>query len=130
MIYKYIFYKIYECGINWFDPTAPQISTTIILSFFPFTILVPVFRLIKYFNIPLFSSSSQDGFPTTLFVMMFIFILVFNIVYFFSYHNWKEIIIFFRNNEISKKTKVIAKFYIVYCTSIIAYLFLFLGFEF
>jgi len=126
MIYQYIFFKYYQWTSKWFDPFIPQITTTIILSLSPLAILYSILRLAGYLNIYQFSMSS---YTVTIFFVIFILLLVSNQIYFFPYYNWKEIILYFREHEISGKSKTIAYVYIIYCTSVYFILFMFLGYD-
>ncbi len=130
MIYKYIFYKIYHWVNNWFDPIAPKITTTLILSLLPLSILYTILRIVSYLNIFQFSMRDTRSPIVIAFAVILIVLIAFNQVYFFSYNNWKEIIIFFREHEIPRKSKIAANVYIIFCTSIYIILFMFLGYNF
>lgn len=130
MLYDYIYFKIYEWVSKMIDPFAPQITTTIILSIFPlslFYLLLKILSLIGIYNF-------EMGFTTSntfiLFGAIFLILIVANQIYFFIYKNWKEIIRYFRKNEVTNLVKNLTKIYIVVCTSIYAILFLFLGYKF
>jgi len=127
MLYDYIFYKMYEWISKMIDPFMPQVTTTIILSSFPLSILYLVLYIPDLLGIYNF----EIGFSTSsffiLFIVLFIILVIVNQVYFFVYKNWKEIILYFRKNEVTKRIKNYSKIYIVFCISIYAVLFLFLG---
>lgn len=130
MIYKYIFYKFYQWAREWFDPFAPQISSTLILSLLPLSILYLIVRLAGILDLLQFDMNTTLSPMVISFVVIFALLVLFNQIYFFVYYNWRDIILYFRENEISKSTKIIANVYIVLCTSVYAFLFLFLGYEF
>lgn len=130
MLYKYIYYKIYEWSKERIDPTAPQITTTIILSLFPLSILYVLLRIFSYLNFYSFDMSFTISSTFIMFGVIFLILVVFNQIYFFAYNDWKEIILYFRNTDVSMKMKRYAKFYIIFCTSVYAVLFFFLGYKF
>lgn len=128
MFYKYTYYKIYEWIRVRFDPFAPQITTTIILSLFPLAILYLPLRLLSYLNFYNFEMKFTTSSTFIVFGIIFLALLVFNQLYFFALNEWKEIILFFRKNDISDKIKITANVYIVFCTSVYFILFIFLGY--
>jgi len=130
MFYKYTYYKIYEWIKDRIDPTAPQITATIILSLFPLAILYILLRLLSYLNFYNFDMSFTTSSTFIIFGIIFLVLLVLNQLYFFALNDWKGIIIFFRKNEISDKLKMVANIYIVFCTSVYFILFMFLGYNF
>jgi hypothetical protein len=130
MLYKYIYFKVYEWIKERIDPTAPQITSTIILSLFPLSILYVVFRFLSYLGVYKLNLSHTTSSAFIVFIVLFVLLIIINQIYFFALNDWKEIILFFRKNEISNKLKIIANVYIVFCTSVYFILFLFLGYSF
>ena len=112
------------------DPFAPQITTTIILSIFPLSIFYLILKTLSLLNIYNFEMDFTTSTTFILFGIIFLIFLVVNQIYFFAYKNWKELIIYFRKNEVTRRIKNLTKIYIVVCTSIYAILFLFLGYKF
>ena len=130
MIYKYVFYKFYEWIRNWFDPFAPQVTTTLVMSLMPLSLLYLALRIAALLNLIAFDMRSAISPLVIAFAVIFLLLIIFNQIYFFSYYKWKEIILYFRANEISKSTKIAAYVYIAFTASIYFILFLFLGIEF
>ncbi len=130
MLYDYIYFRVYEWTSKMIDPFAPQITTTIILSIFPLSIFYLILRILSYLSIYDFEMSITTSTTFILFGIIFLILLVINQIYFFAYKNWKEIILYFRKNEVTKRIKTYTKIYIIFCTSIYAILFLFLGYKF
>jgi hypothetical protein len=112
------------------DPFAPQITTTIILSLFPLSIFYLILKILSLLSIYNFEMDFTTSNTFILFGAIFLILLVANQIYFFAYKNWKEIIVYFRKNEVTSRIKNLTKIYIVFSTSIYAILFLFLGFKF
>lgn len=130
MLYKYIYYKFYNWSINYFDPFAPQITATFILSLSPLSIIYVLFRFLSLLGIYHFDMSTTTKATFIVFLVLLILLIIFNQIYFFAINNWKEIILFFRKNEISNKLKLAANVYIIFCTSVYFILFIFLGYDF
>jgi len=130
MLYDYIFFKVYEWTSKMIDPFAPQITSTIILSLFPLSIIYLILKFLSYLNIYNFEMSFTTNKTFILFGIIFLIILILNQIYFFAYKNWKDIIIYFRKNEVTKRIKTYSKIYIIFCNSIYAILFFFLGYKF
>ncbi len=130
MLYKYIYYKFYSWASNYFDPFAPQITATIILSLLPLSIPYVFFRLFDYLSIYHFDMSLTTSSTFIIFIVLFVLLIIFNQIYFFALNDWKKIILFFRKNEISDKLRLVANIYIVFCTSVYFILFMFLGYNF
>ena len=130
MLYDYIYFKIYEWVSKMIDPFAPQITTTIILSIFPLSIFYLVLKILSFFSIYNFEMSFTTSNTFILFGIIFLVLLIINQFYFFAFKNWKEVIIYFRKNEVSNRIKIYSKISIIVCISISAVLFLFLGYKF
>ncbi len=130
MIYKYIFYKFYSWACEWYDPFAPQITATLILSLLPLSILYTILLLASYLDIIQFSMDYISSPFVVAFIVIFISLVIINQIYFFAYNNWKEIILFFRKNDISKRSKIAAYIYIIFCSSVYFLLFIFFGYNF
>lgn len=130
MIYKYIFYKFYSWAREWYDPFVPQITATLILSLLPLSIPYSILLLASYLNIIQFSMDYITSPFVIAFIVIFILLVVFNQIYFFAYNNWKQIILFFRENDISKWSKIAAYLYIIFCTSVYFILLIFFGYDF
>jgi hypothetical protein len=130
MLYDHIYFKIYEWVSKMIDPFGPQITTTIILSIFPLSIFYLILKILSLLSIYNFEMGFTTSDTFILFGVIFLILLVVNQIYFFAYKNWKEIIIYFRKNEVTNRVKNLTKIYIVVCTSIYAILFLFLGYKF
>ena len=64
MIYKYIFYKIYQWISQWIDTFGPQCTTTLILSLLPVSILYSILHFTGLFARPLeaVSLENESGF--------------------------------------------------------------------
>lgn len=130
MIYKFIYYKYYQWISEWLEPFAPQITSTLAMALLPLSILYPIIRLFIYLNIVHLSFSYSTNPIVVAYVIVFILLLAFNQIYFFVFNNWKEIILSFRKNEVSKKCKISAYVIIIYSTTVYLILFLFLGYNF
>lgn len=130
MLYDYIYFKIYEWVSKMIDPFAPQITTTIILSLFPLSIFYLLLKMLSLLSIFNYEMNFTTSNTFIMFGVIFLILLFVNQVYFFAYKNWKEIIIFFRKNEVTNRIKNYTRIYIAVCTSIYAILFLFLGYNF
>ena len=114
MFYKYTFYKLYKwAGIGVGEDTfyphlgATYLLTLLILSNAYFIlVLLDKFQILKYNGDFIYSSSVK------ILIVVFVSMLLFNHLYFFWINKWREIIKYFKNNNISSKTKLLSNTYI------------------
>jgi hypothetical protein len=130
MFYDYLYFKIYEWVRKTIDPFVPQITATLILSIFPMSLLYLLLKIFSFLSIYNLDISFTTSNTFILFGLVFLILLVANQIYFLAYKNWKEIIIYFKKNEVSSRIKYLTNIYIIVCTLICAILFLFLGYKF
>ena len=130
MLYKYLFYKVYEYISKWFDPFVPQVTTTIALSLSPLSIIYLVLYLMNSLGVLKFSLGKTTEFGFIFFIAFFILLLIINQLYFFAFINWQDIIIYFRKNKTSKKTKIFVNIYLIISLTIYSFALLFLGYNF
>jgi hypothetical protein len=130
MFYKFIYYKYYQWISESIDPFAPQITSLLMISLLPLSTIYSFIRVIHTLHI----SQIKIGYTTNpiiiVLIVLFIILFIFNQIYFFVINNWKELILFFRENEISRKKKIVAYIIIIYSTIVYAVFFIFLGFNF
>jgi predicted nucleic acid-binding Zn ribbon protein len=112
------------------DPFVSQVTATIILSIFPFSIFYQVLKILSALGIYNFEMSFTTSFTFILFGVMFLILLAVNQIYFFVYNNWEEIIIYFRKNEVTKRIKNFTILYIGFCVLICTIFLFFFGYKF
>jgi len=125
MIYKYIYYKFYYWAKKWFDPFAPQLTSTFLITLLPISNLYVILYLLNYFGMYQFQGSYINSSTTVIIITVFVSLLVFNQLYFFWINKWREIIILFENKNVSNKVNLIVNIYIIFSISsyILVYLF-------
>lgn len=130
MLYDYIYFKVYKWISKMIDPFVSQVTATIILSIFPFSIFYQVLKILSALGIYNFEMSFTTSFTFILFGVMFLILLAVNQIYFFVYNNWEEIIIYFRKNEVTKRIKNFTILYIGFCVLICTIFLFFFGYKF
>lgn len=100
------------------DPFAPQFTSTLIMSFFPLSILYVILRALSLLGDYNFQMNYTTSSTFVIFAVIFVLLFVAHQVYFFVYKSWKEIIVYFRENDAPGRVKFPAIIYIVICASI------------
>jgi len=129
MIYKYIYYKFYSWSANSFDPFAPQLTSTFLITLFPLSNLYIILYLLNHLGFYQFSGSYINSATTIIIITVFISLLLFNQLYFFWINKWEEIVAIFKNTKVSRKINLIAIIYIIFSLGSYILLYLFESIE-
>lgn len=111
MLYDYIYLKVYEWISKMIAPFALQITSTIILSLFPLSIIYLILKFLSYLNIYNYEMSFTTNKTVLLFRIIFLIILILNQIYFFAYKNWKVSLAFLLegSNVLNVKSQFLLK---------------------
>ena len=123
MVYKYIFYKLYNWSSNGWEPYFPQFNSIFVISLLPLSNIYLILVLLDYFGIQEYSDQYIYSPSIKVLVVVFVSTLLFNQLYFFWINQWKSIIEYFNQNEVSSKTNVISNIYLIF--SVLSYLIIF-----
>ena len=123
MFYKYIFYKLYNWSSNGWEPYFPQFNSIFVISLLPLSNIYLILVLLDYFGIQEYSDQYIYSPSIKVLVVVFVSTLLFNQLYFFWINQWKSIIKYFNQNEVSSKTNVISNIYLIF--SVLSYLIIF-----
>ena len=120
MFYKCIFYKLYNWSRNCWEPYFPQFNSIFVISLLPLSNIYLILVLLDYFGIQEYSDQYIYSPSIKVLVVVFVSTLLFNQLYFFWINQWKSIIKYFNQNEVSSKTNVISNIYLIF--SVLSYL--------
>jgi len=113
MFYKYIFYKLYNWSSNGWEPYFPQFNSIFVISLLPLSNIYLILVLLDYFGIQEYSDQYIYSPSIKVLIVVFVSTLLFNQLYFFWINQWKSIIEYFNQNEVSSKTNVISNIYLI-----------------
>lgn len=123
MFYKYIFYKLYNWSSNGWEPYFPQFNSIFVISLLPLSNIYLILVLLDYFGIQEYSDQYIYSPSIKVLVVVFVSTFLFNQLYFFWINQWRSIIEYFNQNEVSSKTNVISNIYLIF--SVLSYLIIF-----
>jgi hypothetical protein len=117
MFYKYLYYKMYSWLKSGIEPFYPQVSSVMILTLLPVSNLYLILYILSLLNMYQFDGSFIDSSTAKIFIVVFVSLFVFNQLYFFWINNWKEMILFFKTNNVSRKLNIAINIYVIFSIS-------------
>ena len=124
MFYKYTFYKLYKWfgveGDAIYQPLGAIFNLTLLILSNAYFVLVLLDKLqiFKFNGNFIYSPSAK------ILIAVFVSMYLFNHLYFLWINKWKEIVIYFKNNNVSSKIKLLANIYIGF--SVLSFLVIYL----
>jgi len=117
MFYKYFFFKLYNCLSNGWKPYFPEFNSMFLISLFPLLNIYLILVLLNYFNIHEYNYQYINSLSAKILIIVFVSIFSFNQLYFFLISQWKSIIKYFNQNEVSSRMNAISNIDIIFCIS-------------
>ena len=114
MFYKYTFYKLYKWAENgsWENAFYPHLGAITILTLLNLSnayfilVVLDKLQIFKFNGDFIYSPSAK------ILIAVFISMFLFNHLYFLWINKWKEIVNYFKNNNVSSKIKLLSNTYI------------------
>jgi hypothetical protein len=126
MFYKYTFYKLFKWARvgSWENASYPHLSAIYLLALLILSnayfilVLLDKLQLFKFNGDFIYSTSAKILFA------VFISTLLFNHLYFYWINKWREIVNYFKDNNVSSKINSLSNIYIAF--SVLSFLAIYL----
>ena len=120
MLYNYIFFKLYKWSrrSGWYILGPQGALTLLTLSIFYNAYLI--LFLLDLFKISRFDSKYIYSPTAKILIVVFVSMYLYNNLHFYWINKWKEIVIYFNNNEASSKIRLLSNTYIIF--SVVSFL--------
>ena len=126
MLYKYTFYKLYKWARVGLDEQAiyPHLGAIFLLTLLFLSNAYLILVMLDKMNICKFNGDFIHSPSAKILIAVFVSMYLFNHLYFLWINKWKEIVIYFKNNNVSSKIKLLANIYIGF--SVLSFLIIYL----
>ena len=114
MFYKYTFYKLYKWAENgfWENAFYPHLGAITILTLLNLSNVYFILVVLDKLQILKFNGDFIYSPSAKILIVIFVSMFLFNHLYFLWINKWREIVNYFKNNNVSSKIKLLSNTYI------------------